>query len=149
MSNRVPTVADLFARREAEAARRRAEAEAAAASARAERIAYAQKVMAYRLTEEDEARALAKITRAFEAGEREAMLAHFPSSICEDGGRRINNHLVGWQDTLPGAFHDVYVWWERKLKSGGFGFSARVIDYPDGMPGEVGIFITWPEAPGR
>lgn len=140
------TVADLFARKAAEAARKRAEAEAAAEAARAERAAYADKVFTYRLTEEDEARAMARIAKAFDDGEPEVMLAHFPSSLCGDGGRRINNHLDGWQDTLPGAFRDVYRWWETKLKPGGFGFAARVISYPDGMPGEVGIFITWPKS---
>lgn len=143
------TVAGLFARKEAEAARKRAEAEAAAEAARVERAAYAEKVMSYKLTEEDEARAMAKIAKAFEDGEREVMLAHFPSQICADGGRRINNNLDGWQDTLPGAFQDVYRWWESKLQSGGFGFAARVISYPDGMPGEVGIFITWPQSLDR
>ncbi len=140
------TVAELFARREAEAARKRAEAEAAAAAAAAERAAYAEKVFAYKLTEEDEARAMAKIAKAFADGERELMLARFPSSLCEDGGRRINNNLDGWQETLPGAFADVYRWWESKLKPGGFGFAARVISYPDGMPGESGVFITWPQS---
>ncbi|MFM2148135.1 MAG: hypothetical protein RLZZ187_441 [Pseudomonadota bacterium] len=140
------TVAELFARKAAEAARKRAEAEAAAEAARAERTAYAEKVMSYKLTAEDEARAMAKIAKAFEDGEREVMLAHFPSQICADGGRRINNQLEGWQDTLPGAFRDVYDWWDTKLKPGGFGFAARVISYPGGMPGEVGIFITWPQS---
>jgi hypothetical protein len=139
------TVADLMARKHAEAARKRAEAEAAAEAARAERAAYADKVMSYKLTAEDEARAMAKIAKAFADNEREVMLAHFPSSLCGDSGRRINNQLEGWQETLPGAFHDVYRWWETKLKPGGFGFAARVISYPNGMPGEVGIFVTWPK----
>lgn len=139
------TVAELFARRDAEAARKRAEAVAAAEAAHAERAAYAEKVLHYKLTADDEARAMAKIAKAFENGEREVMLAHFPSQICADGGRRINNQLDGWQDTLPGAFRDVHHWWETKLKPGGFGFAARVISYPGGMPGDVGIFITWPE----
>ena len=138
------TVAELFARKQAEAARRRAEAEAADAAARAERAAYAERVMSYTITDADEARAMARIAKAFDDGEREVMLAHFPSALCDDGGRRINNQLDGWQETLPGAFRDVYRWWETKLKPGGFGFAARVISYPDGMPGEVGIFITWP-----
>jgi hypothetical protein len=139
------TVAELFARKQAEAARKQAEADAAAETARIERAAYTEKVMTYKLSEEDEARAMAKIAKAFENGEREVMLAHFPCSLCEDSGRRINNHLEGWQETLPGAFRDVHRWWETKLKPGGFGFAARVITYPGGMPGEVGIFITWPQ----
>ena len=139
------TVAQLFAAKEAELARKREEEQAAAAAAQAERAAFAEKVMTYRITEDDKARAMARIARAFADGEKELMLVHFPSEICTDGGRRINNHLEGWQDTLPGAFHDVFLWWEAALKPGGFGFFARVINYPDGMPGDVGIFITWPQ----
>ena len=142
------TVAALFADRAAEAARRQAEAEAAKEAAAAERRHYVEKVMAYQVTAEDKARALAKIRKAFEEGERELMLVHFPCAICADGGRRINNHLEGWQDTLPGAFHQVFDWWEKELKPGGFGFAARVIDYPDGFPGDVGLFITWPDQLG-
>lgn len=73
------------------------------------------------------------------------MLVKFPSTLCEDGGRRINNHLDGWQDTLPGVFHKVNEWWERELKPSGFTFSARIIDFPGGMPGDVGIVIGWPQ----
>jgi hypothetical protein len=138
-------VKDLFAAKAAAAARRRAEAEAAEAQKASELAAFSEKVQTYQITEEDRERAMTRIRRAFEAGERELMLVKFPSVLCEDGGRRINNHLEGWQDTLPGAFRDVYRWWENKLKPGGFGFAARVISYPDGMPGDVGIFITWPK----
>ena len=47
------TVAELLARKEAEAARKRAEAEAAAEAARTERATFAARVMAYQITEED------------------------------------------------------------------------------------------------
>jgi hypothetical protein len=138
-------VKDLFAAKEAAAARRRAEAEAAEAHKAAELAAFSQKVQTYEITEEDRERALLRIRRAFEAGERELMLVKFPSVLCEDGGRRINNHLEGWQDTLPGVMHKIYEWWQRELEPGGFTFAARVIDFPGGMPGDVGIFIGWPQ----
>jgi hypothetical protein len=138
-------VKDLFAAKAAAAAQRRAEAEAAAAQKQAELDAFSARVRSYEITEEDRARARMRIRRAFEAGERELMLVKFPSLLCEDGGRRINNHLDGWQDTLPGVFHRVYLWWEQELAPGGFTFAARVIDYPGGMPGDVGLFIGWPE----
>lgn len=138
-------VKDLFAAKEAAEARRRAEEEEAAAHRKAELAAFSERVQTYRITDEDRDRALARIRRAFEAGERELMIVKFPSVLCEDGGRRINNHLAGWQDTLPGVMHKIYEWWDRELKPGGFTFSARVIDFPGGMPGDVGIFIGWPE----
>jgi hypothetical protein len=136
---------DLFAAKAAAAARRRAEAEEAEAQKKAELSAFSDRVQTYQITDEDRERALNRIRRAFEAGERELMLVKFPSVLCEDGGRRINNHLAGWQDTLPGVMHKIYEWWERDLAPGGFTFSARVIDFPGGMPGDVGIFIGWPQ----
>ncbi|MFN6956793.1 MAG: hypothetical protein ACK4PG_18540, partial [Acetobacteraceae bacterium] len=85
MADHVPSlrVSDLFAARAAEAARRRAEAEAAEAQKKAELAAFTERVQTYEITEEDRQRALARIRKAFEAGEKELMLVKFPSVICE------------------------------------------------------------------
>ena len=139
-------IRQLFAAKAAAAAERRAEAEAAEAHKKAELAAFSERVQTYEITDEDRARAQTRIRRAFEAGERELMLVKFPSVLCEDGGRRINNSLEGWQDTLPGVFHKIYEWWAKELQPGGFTFSARIIDFPGGMPGDVGIFIGWPQS---
>jgi hypothetical protein len=112
---------------------------------KSELAAFSERVQTYQITDEDRERAIHRIRKAFDAGERELMIVKFPSLLCEDGGRRINNHLEGWQDTLPGVMHKIYEWWDRELKAGGFTFSARVIDFPGGMPGDVGIFVGWPE----
>lgn len=148
MADRPPalTLKDLFAAKAAAAARRRAEAEAAEAQKKADLAIFSERVQTYQITDEDRERALTRIRRAFEAGDRELMLVRFPSMLCEDGGRRINNHLDGWQDTLPGVMHKIYEWWETDLAPGGFTFAARIIDYPGGMPGDVGIFIGWPQS---
>lgn len=142
------SVADLFAAKAAAQARRRAEEEAAREAHQAELKAFAEKLMTYEITEEDKQRALTKIRRAFENGEKEAMLIRFPSDLCEDQGRRINNRLEGWQETLPGVLKHVHEWWEKELAPGGFTFGARVLDYPDGMPGDIGLFIGWPDSLG-
>jgi hypothetical protein len=42
---------------------------------------------------------------------------------------------------MPALHH-----WKSHLKPGGFGFSVRIIDYPGGMPGDVGLFFTWPNS---
>lgn len=89
---------------------------------------------------------LAKITAAFEAGQREVLLVSFPSDFCTDGGRRINNQLPGWQDTLPNGAQVFLSFWRDALQPGGFGFGARVLNFPGGMLGEVGLFITWPQS---
>jgi hypothetical protein len=142
------SVADLFAAKAAAQARCRAEEEAAREAHQAELKAFADKLMTYRITEEDKQRALTKIRRAFENGEKEAMLIRFPSDLCEDQGRRINNRLDGWQETLPGVLKHVHEWWEKELAPGGFTFGARVLDYPGGMPGDIGLFIGWPDQLG-
>ncbi len=139
------TIQNLFAEKAAAEEKRRAEAAAAEAQHKAELAAFSERVQTYEITDEDRERAIRRIKRAFEAGERELMLIKFPSVLCDDGGRRINNHLEGWQDTLPGVFHKIYLWWDKELRPGGFTFSARIIDFPGGMPGDVGIFIGWPE----
>jgi hypothetical protein len=86
-----------------------------------------------------------KITAAFEAGQREVMLVSFPSDFCTDGGRRINNQLPGWQDTLPDGAKVFLSFWRDALQPGGFGFGARILNFPGGMLGEAGLFVTWPE----
>jgi len=143
----VLSVKTLFAEKDAIETRRRAEAEAAARSHQEEMAAFSKRVMDYHITEEDKARTIARIRKAFDAGEKELVLIKFPSTLCEDSGRRINNHLEGWQDTLPGVFHKIYLWWEKELKPGGFTFSARILDFPGGMPGDVGRVIGGPDRP--
>ena len=136
----------LFNEKAAAAARRKAEADEAEAQHKAELAAFSERARTYQITDEDRERATKRIRIAFEAGERELMLVKFPSLLCEDGARRINNHLDGWQDTLPGVYRKIYDWWERDLAPGGFTFSARVIDFPGGVPGDVGLFIGWPQS---
>jgi hypothetical protein len=99
---------------------------------------------------------LNQIKRAFERSETELMFTSFPSSFCTDSGRAINtsgeppiNEPVQqpvWLATLPRGVLTIYTYWKDNLQSGGFGFSARIINYPGGMPGDVGLFFSWPRA---
>jgi hypothetical protein len=99
------------------------------------------------LTDTDRRDMLPKVKAAFESGRREVMLVSFPSDFCTDGGRRINNRLPGWQDTLPDGAR-VFLGFRRDaLQPGGFGLGARVLNFPGGVLGDVGLFVTWP--PGR
>ena len=101
------------------------------------------------LSEADRAAFVRRIRTEFEHHEREVMLASFPSDFCGDGGRHINHQLEGWADTLPGYGRRIYEFWHDDLREGGFGFKARIINFSrSGIPGDVGLFITWPEAEG-
>jgi hypothetical protein len=97
------------------------------------------------LTDVDRRDILAKVRAAFESGQREVMLVSFPSDFCTDGGRRINNRLPGWQDTLPVGAQLFHEFWRDALQPGGFGFGARILDFPGGVLGDVGLFVTWPQ----
>jgi hypothetical protein len=95
------------------------------------------------VTEQQVANALAKFRNAAAAGQSELVVFTFPSQLCTDRGRMINNALEGWQETLVGKPRSVYEAWQRYLKDKGYRFQARVLDYVDGMPGEIGLIISW------
>ena len=76
-------------------------------------------------------------------GGKEMELLRFPSELCSDGGRKINNADPAWADTLRGEAAEVHARWVRELKAAGFGLAARVIDYPHGMPGNIALVLGW------
>jgi CBS domain-containing protein len=82
---------------------------------------------------------------AAENGQTEHMLLQFPSLLCIDGGRAINAAEHGWPAMLRGEPAEIYLRWERELKPHGFALSARVLDFPDGKPGDIGLVLTWGE----
>lgn len=135
----------LIAQREARRAQKRAEDEEAQRRQREAAARYAEAFEAYQLTADDKDAIMTKIAKAFADGEKELMLFAFPCELCTDGGRRINNSLDGWEETLPGAAKRVHEFWRDDLHARGFRFFARVISYPDGMPGDVGVFFSWPK----
>lgn len=81
--------------------------------------------------------------RAAENGEKEFMLLQFPSQVCSDGGRAINATEPDWPATLRGDAAEIYLRWERYLKPRRFHLAARVLDFPNGVPGDVGLFLVW------
>jgi len=78
-----------------------------------------------------------------EQGGKEFMLLQFPSALCSDGSRAINSALPEWPATLRGESAELYLRWEHDLKSHGFNLGARVLDFPGGMPGDIGLFLMW------
>ena len=83
------------------------------------------------------------VTHAAERGETEVQVYRFPNELCTDRGRRINNSLPGWEDTLEGRPKAGYEFWRDRLRPLGFGLKAEVIEYPGGVPGDIGFFLTW------
>jgi CBS domain-containing protein len=86
---------------------------------------------------------LAAARAAAERGETEFEMLRFPSAVCSDRGRKIDVGEDGWPETLRGEPAELYDRWERELRPGGFGLAARIMDYPEGRLGDVGLFLTW------
>lgn len=80
---------------------------------------------------------------AAENGQKECLLLRFPNQLCIDGGRAINVAEHGWPATLRGEPAEIYLRWEQDLKPRGFLLSARVLEFPDGKPGDIGLFLGW------
>ncbi len=78
-------------------------------------------------------------------GETEHLILRFPSELCSDGGRAINAPDPEWPRTLRGEPAEVYLRWERDLRPRGFHIVARIMNFPDGFPGDVGLYLVWGE----
>ena len=83
------------------------------------------------------------VNHAAEAGQTEVQVYRFPNELCSDRGRRINNSEPGWEETLEGRPKAGYEFWHDHLRPLGFGLKAEVLEYPGGMPGDIGFFLTW------
>jgi hypothetical protein len=83
------------------------------------------------------------VKSAAERGEREVLAVRFSSEYCTDRGRAINNFESGWPDTLTGFAKRAYEFWQKELEPRGYRLRAQIMDFPGGMPGDVGIYLRW------
>ena len=88
-------------------------------------------------------RVSALVRGAAERGEREVLALRFPSEYCTDGGRAINSFEPDWPETLTGFAKRAYEFWQLELEPKGYKLRAQIMDFPGGMPGDVGIFLRW------
>ena len=128
-----------------------AEAEKASAALRKQSDAEAEmKMLLEKLTkpsgvsDEEALRRVANIIeRAVSNGLTEVQVYRFPNSLCTDHGRAINQQETGWETTLTGLPKEMYEFWERQLRPRGYKIRFQIVDFPDGMPGDVGITLKW------
>jgi len=80
---------------------------------------------------------------AIDQGKTEALIFSFPSDLCSDGGRAINNAQPDWPDTLQGKARELYDRYVEVAKPRGYKLKAMIINFPGGMPGDVGFYLTW------
>jgi hypothetical protein len=83
------------------------------------------------------------VSQAADRGQSQVQIYRFPNTMCTDRGRRINNTQPDWPQTLEGRPKAGYEFWRDHLRPLGFGLKAEVLEYPGGMPGDIGFFLTW------
>jgi len=85
------------------------------------------------------------IQRAVRNGLTEVQVYRFPNSLCTDKGRAINQQEKGWENTLTGIPKEIYQLWTDYLKPRGYHIGYQIIDYPEGVPGDIAVTIAWGE----
>jgi hypothetical protein len=141
----LPSAKDLMkqiALREAEKA---TEAARANAAADAEKKALMDKFsQPSGVSDEDRmARVTAIIKRAANNGLSEVFIGRFPNQLCTDRGRAINQQEPGWEKTLTGLPKELFEFWQSHLKSRGYRVKFQIVDFPGGMPGDIGMTLAW------
>lgn len=95
------------------------------------------------LTEDFWRRMLLDARRAAENGLYEILVLRFHREICSDAGRAINVCETGWHATLRGLPGQIWHRSQDELRPHGFRLVARTLEYPGGMPGDIGLFLMW------
>ena len=93
--------------------------------------------------EERMKRAAAIVKRAVDNGLTEVEVMRFPNQLCTDRGRAINQQEQGWENTLTGLPKELFIFWQQHLKPRGYKLRYQIVDFPNGMPGDVGVTLSW------
>jgi hypothetical protein len=126
-------------------AQKATEAEQRHAAAEAEKKALLDKLSKPPdITEEERIkRAAVIIERAVANGMTEVQVMRFPNALCTDHGRAINQREPGWETTLTGLPKEMFEFWYRQLRPLGYKVQFQIVDFPDGLPGDIGITLKW------
>ncbi len=96
------------------------------------------------LSEEEKVKLAATvIKRAMDNGLLEVQVYRFPHAMCTDQGRAINQAEPGWEKTLTGIPKEIYHLWDDHLRAKGYKIRYQILEFPGGMPGDIGITLSW------
>ena len=119
------------------------EQRAAEAAAKAERDALREAFNDREVQPEAMERIAAVVRRAVENGEKRAQVLQFPSEWLPDSGRGITSHDPNWHERLEGFPKRAYEYYVKELQPRGFQLQVEIVDWPGGMPGDCGWFLSW------
>jgi type II secretory pathway component PulJ len=80
---------------------------------------------------------------AAERGDNHLQVFTFPSELCTDGGRAINNGDPNWPDTLVGYAKRAHEFYKAELQPHGYWLRAEILNFPGGKPGDVAVTVAW------
>lgn len=120
-----------------------AQADKAAAAEQAKLAAFTQDFLTSHVSEEETAMVRRLVFNAVKDGKMEALVYSFPSLLCTDQGRAINSNAPDWPRTLQGKAKEFYERFETLAKPQGYRLKAMIINFPGGVPGDVGFFLNW------
>ena len=141
----LPTAQQMMEKLALAEAQKAADAERKHAVAEAEKKALLDKLTKPSGVSDEEAlkRVQAIVERAVANGLTEVLVYRFPNHLCTDRGRAINQQEAGWETTLTGLPKEMYEFWKRQLQPLGYKIKFQIVDFPGGMPGDVGITLKW------
>ncbi|WP_369722126.1 hypothetical protein AB8Z38_35225 [Bradyrhizobium sp. LLZ17] len=141
----IPNAAQIRKEAAGEEARKAEEYVRLATAAEAEKRALIERLSKPSGKSEDEKIKLAStiIQRAVRNGLTEVQVYRFPNTVCTDKGRAINQMEAGWEKTLTGIPKEIFELWTEYLKPRGYRIGYQVIDFPGGVPGDIGVTIAW------
>ncbi len=84
-----------------------------------------------------------RVRAAAEAGKNELIIGRFPAEMCTDHGRAINQAEPDGPRRWSGLPRQAYLVWKEKLQPLGYQLKAMIVDWPDGVPGDVGLYLSW------
>jgi hypothetical protein len=107
------------------------------------RAAFAEGFLKNHVSDEERAIIRTAIMSAVGQGKMETLVYSFPSSLCTDRGRAINNGERDWPETLQGKAKELYDRYTEVARPQGYRLKAMIINFPGGIPGDVGFFLSW------
>ena len=145
LSKALPTAQEMMEKLALAEAEKASEEGRKHAAAEAEKKALLDKLTKPSGVSDEEAlkRVAVIVERAVSNGLTEVQVFRFPNALCSDHGRAINQQEPGWEATLTGLPKEMYDFWDRELRPRGYKLKVQIVDFPDGMPGDVGITLKW------
>jgi len=137
------TASDLRSFVDEAESKKAAKLEAARKASAGHRELQVKQAIDHHITDEHWRGLLQKAQDAAQRGDRELLVLRFPSALCSDAGRAINVPEPDWPATLRGEAAETFLRFERELKPLDFHLIARVLDFPGGYIGDIGLFLNW------